>query len=89
MRKTVYLVVIDGAGEFEDAFHVLKIAATSPQAAVDFAVSSKMGYGKRQDGNAFVVPCSEAASFKINDTSKKIACGDTHVLTDLPRQEAP
>jgi hypothetical protein len=88
MRKTVYLVVIDGAGEYRDSYDVLKIAADSPQAAVDYAISKGMGYGQETDGKAFVVPYATVSSFAITPTSKKVASPSTSPLQDLPRQEA-
>lgn len=70
---TDYLVIIDGAGEYENDYSVLRIEATSAQDAIDQAIAPKMGYGKRPDATAFVIEESHVESFIVNDSNRRFA----------------
>lgn len=71
VSSRLYLVVIDGAGEYRHDFNVVEIEATSPREAVDKVTEPEMGYGRSEDGVAIVIKSDDAAVFSINDTTRK------------------
>ena len=66
-----YLVVIDGAGEAKSDFSVIAVEASTPKEAVERVTATEMGYGRDEDGIAFVLPLGGAAVFRVNDTTRK------------------
>ncbi len=68
-----YLVIIDGAGDYEIDFNVLTIVADTPAEAVEKATSSEMGYGRDTDGKVFVVRVSDVSAFLINESHRKVS----------------
>lgn len=70
---TAYLVIIDGQGETEDDFAVLRFWDTTPAGALQQAISPGVGYGRRDGGTAYVVPESRVISFVLNDTTTRTA----------------
>lgn len=58
-----YMIVADGAGEYDVDFSVTWIDAPSPEAAAEIAVSPEMGYGRRDGGKLYVIPVEAVAQF--------------------------
>jgi hypothetical protein len=80
---TEYLVVINGAGEYQDDYTIHKVVAKTPRDSVDYLIAPENGYGKENDdGIALVVPVKSVAAFLINEIRGKEAepCGVDAVL---------
>ena len=68
---TKYLVFIDGAGDYGDYLHVVSVEALNAQEAVETVTSPSWGYGRQDDGIAYVAYADEIDVFRINDTRRK------------------
>lgn len=66
-----YVVAIDGQGEHDLDFSVMVVEAATPRAAVERVTSDDMGFGRDQDGVAFVLPLDKTSIFSVNDTRHK------------------
>ena len=61
MRR--YMVVADGAGEYDVDFTVTWFDATSPEEAAAKAVHPSQGYGKRDGGKLYVIRAECVVAF--------------------------
>lgn len=68
-----WLVIIDGAGEYDVDFNVLRIEAPSARDAVEEAIAPEMGYGRHDDGIAYVVAEEHVHPFALNESSRRHA----------------
>jgi hypothetical protein len=77
-----FLVIIDGAGEFDDNYSVHTFTGATAQDAVDAAVAD--GYGKER---AFVVPFEYVLPFALGEHRKTVADLVTfeEVIARMPR----
>jgi hypothetical protein len=82
--RVKYLVISAGAGETERDFTVLALEADSPAIAVERLLDD--GYGRDEDGVAYVVRLEDAEVFQLNVTSRRIAMPSSfeQVVADTP-----
>jgi hypothetical protein len=71
--RVAYLVILDGQGETHDDYAVLRLYDTSPEGALAQALAPEMGYGRNQDGTAFVVDETHVSAFTVNDSTRRVA----------------
>lgn len=72
-KKRSYLVVVNGAGEYQEDYNVLIVEAYNTREAVDRVIDPKMGYGKNEDGIAFVAPVFSVDTYLVGETRHKAA----------------
>lgn len=65
---TRYMVVAEGAGEYESDFTVTWFDAASPEEAAEIAISPEQGYGRKDGGKMYVVPADQVTEF---DTTQR------------------
>lgn len=73
MTPQTWMVVIDGAGEYKDDYEVIFVEAETPAHAVEIVTAPENGWGKSEDGVAFVMRPEHVSTFTINETRRKTA----------------
>jgi len=83
-----WLVVIDGAGEYQSDFQVIVLAAPSAREAVERVTAPDMGYGKDDDGIAYAMPLDSVQTFRINEARHKHVAPSLTIVP-MPEYEDP